>query len=296
MGIGIRQEDKMKIKIFILTYRNPADLNGGLEYMFNSTAVSQTKHQIKLNVINNHTEFSISPDYAPYVTVYHNPLQPNFGTGHNSRNWNQALMLGFENLNNPKSDLVITAHDDTWWGKNWLELTEQALEMGYTYISYGLGDNIQVWTPQAVKRIGLWDERYCTLAFAEHDYFFKAACYNGDKSSINDKWHARTEPDGRQVKHYEWNPLPFRDDVLNRPPVNQERQNQINYRKPTAYLGRELFMQKWGVAPERTSIQEMLDKGIRMPNVSTYMYYPYFENAIETMAEQNYLGQTPYAI
>jgi hypothetical protein len=285
----------MKIEIFILTYKNSYDLNGGLRYLFNSNAATQTRHEIKLNIINNHTEFSIDKEFESAIKIWHNPLQPNFGTGHNSRNWNQALILGFENLNNPKNDLVITAHDDTWWGKDWLNLTEEALNMGYTYISYGLGDNIQVWTPEAVKKIGLWDERYCTLAFAEHDYFFRAACYNDKKSSINDKWHARTD-NGQQVKHYEWNPLPFRDDVLQRPPVNQERQNQINYRKPTAYLGRELFIQKWGVAPERTSIGEMLAAGIKTPLVSSYIYYPYFENAIETLVEQNYLGTSPYAI
>lgn len=286
---------RMKIKVYILTYNNANDLNSGLAYFFNSDAANQTKHIIELNVINNHTNFQLQKEFAPYVKVYHNVLQPDWGTGHNSRNWNQALILGFKNLVTPDADVVITAHDDTWWGKDWLALIENALGMGYTYIACGLGDNIQLWTPEGLRTIGLWDERYCTLAFAEHDYFFRAALLNGPKTSINDKWHSRMA-DGKQILHYEWNPLSFRDEILQRPPVNVERQNQINYRRPTAYIGRELFIHKWGVPPEQNGIPEMIQAGIRRPKIPNYMYYPYFENAITTLDEQNYVATKPYVL
>lgn len=287
----------MKIRVYILTYKNPPDLNGGLEYFFNSNAVRQNKHEIEIFVVNNHSDFQMHSFFEKYVRVLHNPLQCDLGTGHNSRNWNQMLTIGFQNLKNPACDLVITAHDDTWWGLDWLNLIEDAiLNKGYTYIACGLGDNIQVWTPQAVRRIGLWDERFSVLAMAEHDYFYRAVWLNGDKSSINDEAHGHREGE-THVTHYAWNLLPYRNEILQRPPVNQIRQEQMNQRDkgPTSvtHLGRDFFMHKWGVRPEKTSVNKMLEMKIE-PQVPTYMFYPWFERDIETLKEQKYLWNEPY--
>lgn len=282
----------MKIKIYILTYRNAPDLNSGLEYLFNSDAPRDTKHTLELNVINNHTNFSIETKYSNFVNVIHNTLQPDFGTGHNSRNWNQALIHGFKSLTNPDCDLVITAHDDTWWGKNWLNLVINGLDQGFNYQAYGLGDNIQVWTPEAVKRIGLWDERFCILAHAEYDYFVRAALYNAPHSSVNDIWHGR-QKDGQHFMHYAWNVLPCGDGVLQRPPQNAERHAQANQRISTMFMGREMFYHKWGVIPESTGITEIVDH-IKTPKVPSYMFYPYFERDVETLTDQNYMWTEPY--
>jgi len=283
----------MKTKLYILTYKNAPDLNSGLEYLFNSDAGPLIGSNIEVFIINNHTQFGIDPKYVPYVKVLHNVLQPDFGTGHNSRNWNQALILGFKSLTNPDCDMVITAHDDTWYGKNWYALIQECLFNGYTYTAWGLGDNIQTWTPAAVKRIGLWDERFCVLAHAEYDYFFKAALYNGDKSTVNDIWHGR-QINGKHFPHYAWNVMPFHNAVLQRPPQNPERHAQADGRISTMFMGREFFYHKWGVIPEIIGTTEMLAMGIKKPKVPTYMFYPYFEQDIETKEEQFYMWREPY--
>lgn len=282
----------MKIKVYILTYKNSHDLNSGLSYFFQSNAATQEKHSIELTVINNHSSFDMADDFKPYVSVLHNVLQADFSTGHNSRNWNQALVLGFQDLNNPACDVVITAHDDTWWEKDWLEKVEEAFGMGYTYIACGLGDNIQIWKPEGLKRIGLWDERFSVLCMAEHDYFYRAAWLNGEKSSVNDIWHGR-QVSGKHFTHYAWNTLPFGTSIIQRPPVNSQRQTQMNDREGVRHLGREFFHHKWGVYAEQNGVTEMLEKKLE-PLVSTYMFYPYFEKNIETLSEQKYLWVPPY--
>lgn len=284
----------MKIQVWILTWNNQKDLNEGLGYFFQSSAASQTRHEISVNVINNHSNFSLDNEFSPYVEVWHNTLRPDFSTGHITRDWNHALVNGFQNLKNPACDWVVVAHDDTWWGKNWLEIFEDAvLSKGYNFIAAGLGDNILLFTPQAVRRIGLMDERFCTLGFYEHDYFFRAALYNGAHSSINDKWHMI---DGEPLSAYEWNPLPDRDAILQRPPVNELRYaEQMRAKHTVQHLGREMFFHKWGVVQERSSIRTMLSKQITQPLIHSYMNYPYFERDIETLVEQKYLWRDPYS-
>ena len=97
----------MKIKLFIVTYNNPEDLNLTLKSIFKSID-NTNKHNIEINIINNHSNFNINKDYLGFIKILNNVLRPNFSTGHLSRNWNQALILGFENLISTKSDIVIT--------------------------------------------------------------------------------------------------------------------------------------------------------------------------------------------
>lgn len=292
MGI----DGSMKIQIWILTWNNSSDLNEGLSYLFKSNAVSmQSDHDISINIINNHSNFKLDDVFVPYVKVWHNTLRPDFSTGHVARDWNHALVNGFQNLNSPACDLLITAHDDTWWGMDWLEIIEDGIvNRGYNFIAAGLGDNIMAFTPEAIKRIGLFDERFCLVGTYEHDYFFRAALYNSEKSSINDKWHMI---DGEPLSAYEWNPLPRRDEILQRPPVNAIRHGeQMRTRYTVQHMGREFFFHKWGVIQERSSIRTMLNKGITRPLIYSYMCYPYFEKDVETIREQKYLWRDPYPV
>ena len=164
----------MKIKLYILTYNSEYHLNSGLETLF-STDLSQ--HQIEIYVINNHTNYNLYKKFENKVITIHNILQPDFGTGHCSRNWNQAIIHGFHSLINPDCDLVICAQDDTEYLHNWLNLLVHAHTAGYEFIACGIGDNLCSYTPIGVKYIGLWDERYCALHYAEHDYFLRAAMW-----------------------------------------------------------------------------------------------------------------------
>ena len=47
----------------------------------------------------------------------------------------------------------------------------------------------------------------------------------------------------------------------------------------------KLFKAKWGVEPEVWDVPSLLTL---KPQISSYLYYPYFEKNIETLEQQNY--------
>jgi len=61
----------------------------------------------------------------------------------------------------------------------------------YTFVTGQLGDNIVSYRPEAVKKIGMWDERFITPSNKEADYYIRALIYNKEKSLINDRVHGR---------------------------------------------------------------------------------------------------------
>jgi hypothetical protein len=44
-------------------------------------------------------------------------------------------------------------------------------------------------TSNAVKQVGLFDERFCNIGLQEADYFLRCLLYNKDRSSLNDIEH-----------------------------------------------------------------------------------------------------------
>ena len=264
----------MKIKIYIVTYNNKKDLNVTLKSLF---ASDMTKYNYEINIINNHSNFNIDKEYLDKVNVLHNVLRPNWSTGHLSRNWNQALILGFKDLNNPDCDIVVGCQDDTTfyshWAKNIIELHKK-----YTFIAYGWGDNFMSWTPNGVKRIGLWDESFQMVGHTS-DYFIRALIYNKKKSSINDYHHKRTL-NIEKVK------------IADRPniPLKHNLRKRIE-----AVYGIEMLKHKWGSVngcsyrlthwtPElRAKASKIRQK------CSSRIMYPYFERNIKTLKEQNYV-------
>ena len=58
-------------------------------------------------------------------------------------------------------------------------------------MTFGQGDALQVMTPESIRTIGLYDERFCNIGYQEGDYFQRARILNNEKSSINDFTHLR---------------------------------------------------------------------------------------------------------
>lgn len=177
----------MKIKLYIVTYKN----DHGLEVCLDSLSKTKIPSNVILEtyVINNNTNFYINPAYKN-VTVLHNVCRPDFATGHLARNWNQAIINGFKDLNNPDTDILVTCQVDTIFNADWLDfLIKHHLQ--YSLISASFGDGLVSYTVDAVKKIGLWDERFCTIQYQEADYFLRALIYNKEYSSINDFHHNR---------------------------------------------------------------------------------------------------------
>jgi hypothetical protein len=255
-----------KIKLFIVTYNAKDDLDKTIRTCIDGQIDKVSLH---INLINNHTNFHLAEDLLKYVTVFHNTLRPDFSTGHLSRNWNQAIINGFKNLNNPDCDILITCQDDAIWKKNWVEELLKIHEK-YTFYTCNNGDMLCSYRVDAIKKIGLWDERFCNIQFQEADYFLRANIYNSENSSINDEHHGRT---------------------LNKTFCIADRPNSGQFtprgKESNEYhgLSKKLFLQKWG---EKIRWNEKITD-IQHSKIPSFFLYPYFEKQIENATEKGYL-------
>ncbi len=262
----------MKVKHFIVTYNNPYQLNAGLTSLFNSIS-KEERDILEVYVINNHSNFQLNEEFQSSVKVLHNVLRPDFSNGHLSRNWNQAIILGFENLRNPSCDIVITSQDDTRFAKNYIDTTIKLHEQ-YDMVQFGWGDNFVSYTPNAIRMVGLWDERFCSIGYQEADYFLRSYLYNTDRSSIQDYSH------GRLLNVSQESPILVIPSGNSRGEVyNREATKHHEYNK-------NLFIKKWGINPYESWSKEMLTNVT--PRMDSYMLYPYFENDVMTLEQQNF--------
>ena len=117
-------------------------------------------------------------------------MRPDFSTGHLSRNWNQAIIHGFKNLQNPDCDILIHSQNDVKFYKGWLEKIIK-LHKTFDFFATGAGDCFCSYTPDAIRKVGIWDERYCGIGFQEADYFVRSVFHNPNKTCINDYGHNR---------------------------------------------------------------------------------------------------------
>jgi hypothetical protein len=265
----------VKTKLFIVTYDAVNQLHDNLVSLFNSDYITNPENEIY--IINNHSNFLINSQFSDRVKVLHNQTRPDFSTGHLSRNWNQALIHGFKNLSSPDSDLVITAQDDTTYEPNFYSRLLYHHEK-YTFISSGAGDQLCSYTCEAVKNIGIWDERFCNIGFQEADYFLRARLYNSHKSSINDECH-----------HREWNTI--NEKLVTRP---QEPDGKFLPRSLSSFLYHDIslkfFEKKWHVTAafwDHPQFEFLLAKE-KMPHIETYVTYPFFEKDLYNHKEKGY--------
>jgi len=275
----------LKIGIYIVTYRNPTDLNNNIASILASGA------DVRINVINNHSQFFLEPQHERAVTVLHNSLRPDVSTGHLARNWNEALLHGFQDLDNPASDIVITVQDDVLFKSDWLPNLLD-LHRRYSFITFGAGDTFCSYLPEAVRQVGLWDERFCNLAYHEGDYFLRSLIYNRKDCSINDLAHGRQHNalDGnsfRYVTGHSNNETERADSLLiTSPQWNRDRRDAHLASMRFHPLSEAVFMHKWGIreapwTPEHYAVRRSL--------APSYIMYPYFEKNIEGLREKNYI-------
>ena len=177
------------MKIYITTYRRKEILNKTLDILYNSTDFPMIPNT-EVNIINNHSDFYLEEFFRDKVTVIHNAARPDWDTGNLSRNWNQSLVHGFRDLNNPDTNIVVTMQNDIVLHPNW-STNLLKMHQDYTFVTGHLGDNIVSYRPEAVKKIGMWDERFVTPCNKEADYYIRALIHNKEMSLINDTSHAR---------------------------------------------------------------------------------------------------------
>jgi hypothetical protein len=264
----------MKIKIFIVTWQDAVALNTNLHTLFEGFKYLPYGVDIHVNIINNHSNFTIDPRFAPHVNVIHNRGTPDFATAMLARMWNMSLIHGFKNLNEPDADIVVTAQDDTVWNYDWIP---QLLEVMKSHDFYAgdAGDMVCAYTPNAVKNIGIWDERF-HYGFGECDYFLRAIKYLPEKSSINDFAHGRV---WKETLH-----------LAKRPEPESERYKEQSRSHKFRVLSWANFLYKWkSISMEASwpkNIQEMV---LTTPVVPAIILYPYFEMNIDNLKEKGYI-------
>jgi len=130
----------MKIKIFITTYNNNAILQ---ERSLNSLINSKyPRDKVEIYIIDNYGDV-ILQDNKLNIKILHNQLRSKHSTGHLARNWNQSIILGFEDLDAPLCDIVLTAQNDAVFDPEWYNklsflstqyaIYNKALEMKFKY-------------------------------------------------------------------------------------------------------------------------------------------------------------------
>lgn len=266
----------VKVKLYILTWRDPTALNNNLRTLFEGfTHLSEKFNpRIDVNVINNHTDFEIHEKYGSHVNVIHNRAQPDFATAMLARMWNLALIHGFRDLKNPDCDIVVTAQDDTVWNHDWIIQLLKVMSK-FDFYADDAGDMVCAYRADAVKKIGLWDERF-HYGFGEGDYFLRAIKYLPEKSSINDFAHGRV-----------WNHTLH---LAQRPEPDTTRYEEQSRSHRFRSLSWANFLYKWkhtemeGRWPEK--IQEMV---LQSETVPSTILYPYFELDVENLQEKGYI-------
>jgi hypothetical protein len=267
----------MKIKLYINTYDANNILN---DYCLKSLFESDFDQDgTIINVVDNHSNVFIKEEYREKVKVIHNQLRPDFSTGHLARSWNLCLINGFIDLDNPDCDIVILCQVDSFFNKEWF-LNVLKLKNTYKldYATSGSGDQFQYFTPEAIKNIGLYDERFCNIGYQEADYFLRAAKYHPDKTSINDAGHGRIFNNLNLI---------FLDTEKLETGCTRGEPSHVESRKYHS-VSSNMFYHKWDVSPQDWLSNTICNASLKTNN---YILYPYFENKIlkETLIKQNYI-------
>jgi hypothetical protein len=272
----------MFIKIFIITYNNKKHLDENLDSLFAATDIND--YNIEVNIVNNHSHLELDDKYIGKVNILNNMLRLDEATGHLSRDYNQAIINGFEDLDNPQCDIVITTHDDIIWRRRCFSFIIKAHET-YSFISAGIGDSYCSYTVDAIKSIGLWDERFCGMNCQDLDYLLRAVKYNKDKSSINNKSKRQiiNELPGNFYKNYH---NAGNINIIIVPDRNRERDMQFTACQEYSPICEAMLQSKYGKSSIELYRNEWTSDIINKIEtkleciIPDYIFYPYFEKNI----------------
>ena len=151
----------------------------------------------------------------------------------------------------------------------------------YSFYTSGNGDAVCAYRPEAVKNIGLWDERFCNIGYHEYDYFMRAVIYNGEFTSINDMGDQYRSP---------WNTMPT---ITNH--VGRDALKHTNHMLSVQYhpISREVFIHKWGWDTFRrdngADFWGWVKNNVKETASSNFIFYPYFEKDVLNLKEKKYI-------
>ena len=273
----------MRVKHFIVTYKNQCLLKRGLD-VINSQSIPEGV-EYELYVINNHDYLYPMEDSS--ATILNNVVRLDSSTGHLSRNWNQALMLGFEDLNNPKADIVMLSQGDCLFKDGYLNMVLKGHER-FDFLQQGRGDEFHSYKPDHIKKVGIWDERFCGIGFQEVEYIYRSYVLNTSGIFINQNFYGMPN-----YKHD--NSLNILD---NSAATGWDRRDEshLNSAKTSHNHCLRLLEYKYGIEQKYTlnkncyKLVLKLFEEMRYPQIETFITYPYFESGInkDTMKKLRY--------
>lgn len=171
------------IKIYIVTYRRNEVLNRNLRTLWGAT---RQPNDISVTVISNHPDIVIDEENnRNNLRVIINGTRALNSWGYLGRDWNFGILDCFTNWRNPNNiKWCVLAQNDVEWVDGWDEFLRNNEK--YDFISQPTGDQSMAININGVRKVGFFDERFCTLHFQELDYFSRAIIKLGSRVSIND--------------------------------------------------------------------------------------------------------------
>jgi len=264
----------MKIKVYFVTYDNDFELNKTLK-TFEDSGIKD--HDYQITVVNNFTVAKPLIWTSLAVKVVDNNTRPTFSTGHLARNWNECLLDGFVDINDPDADIVILCQNDVEFNKNIIDSLIE-YHKTYSFIQCGNGDSFHSYTIDAIKYVGLWDERFCNIGWQDCDYFLRQKIYN-QNSSINDHAHGRVN-----------NPIDY--NFVNVDKLSGFYRKDINHLKSMKYheVSMTTFIKKWGHGIPGMNWGELDMSPEFVLQSPQWIMYPYFECKIPNLKDKNYIN------
>ena len=298
-----------RMKIYIVTYRRCEVLNDTLGKLFDSDFSKLDNTEV--NIINNHSDFFLEPEYKNRVNVLHNVLRPDWSNGNVSENYNQAFINGVVDVSNPDTEVLVTLQNDAVVHPKWCQHLDTLFSKGYNFVTGLCGDTVTAYKPEAIKKIGMWDENL-PAQYKETDYFLRALIHNKEASCINDIVHGiklNHEPDYPIESFEDRNFVEVKQsgkNIIKRKPDDSEQQEIWNSSRGGIYkkTAWNYFFLKWKGTwvhgdPVHTSTkqgwiknwhQKMVDDppDIKKSCIRSPIKYIYFEKNIN-MKDMNYL-------
>jgi len=295
-----------KVWVTIITYNNIPVLNKNLEHLFSSDLVTSGKYDWYIEIINNHHNFQLQPEFADRVTVHHQTLRPEWSyTGFFTRDCNSALMRGFKNLKAPLNDQLIILQDDVFVKPDFMARLVDGHDGGLDFVMSGIGDALNSFLPQAVRKIGLYDERFQT-GFHEGDYILRAIQKLGGRCSIGDVAHGRiwnsqfgdrfyASDNGTANVNSATRTSRAESDLVICPGFTDDQIANVGKRHGTTWH-EPLWKLKWGAEHRFYNWSDDFKHNV-IPTLKqrlrNYILYPHFEKEIEGIYTETYHEHIP---
>ncbi len=270
----------MKVKLYIVTYRNLKRVSDNLTSLKQSKFFDNPSNEVF--ILNNSPSVFLADLVTDRIHIIDNVLRPETSIAHLTRSWNQCLVNGFQNLNQPDCDILITSQDDVVFNHDWYDAV-MSQHQTYDLITFGPGDMVCSYTTNAVKKAGIWDEHFLGLGWHESEYFQRSLMWNKERTSIND---------GHMHLHLNWQSLP---QMMTRTQIELEAEHR---RSEMWDYNHEYFKEKWPtlrsgnchVEGELITLDYIQALKPTVPNIPIFRTYHVFEKDIEDVAGKGYFN------